>query len=354
MSKKIDILGIRYGSLVPFKDNGNGYWECYCYCGSVNCRGTRIAFGKRLRNSGIKTCGARNHALSDVIQIKRNSYSGIFKYGYDDGNLTLDQFICLVNYNCFYCGGGHSNTSNSYIRQKEGTFSRKNGEISYNGLDRISSDYPHDFENCVTSCIYCNQFKKRDKYENFLKRISNLNENFTPKIATDFNFISSRIKEYYKTGECENSRAKTVIGKVFPDKIKNEGCGSSLQSQVYQRKIRAVNNGSIWELSFIETAELILADCIYCGKTNNLNNKEYGTIDRYNNFDYDGIKTGYTLENSVPACDFCNCAKRDLTPNEFKNWIIRIKANKVNLPKTIEELNKYIKNRNILINEQIG
>lgn len=71
--------------------------------------------------------------------------------------------------------------------------------------------------------------------------------------------------------------------------------------------------------------KLILGNCHYCNSTPmnvfNLNKNTfiYNGLDRIDN------SKGHTLDNVVPCCKYCNYSKRDLTQQDFYNWIILTK-----------------------------
>lgn len=93
-----------------------------------------------------------SRALSKNIgKIKRGYkcyYRGSYHSTYDDGNLTFEQFYQLSQCNCYYCG-------QSPINKR--TFTKIS--ILYNGIDRIDNNLPHNYENSVTCCKYCNSAK---------------------------------------------------------------------------------------------------------------------------------------------------------------------------------------------------
>lgn len=70
-------------------------------------------------------------------------------------------------------------------------------------------------------------------------------------------------------------------------------------------KKHASERDLVWNLSHSNANALFLSSCAYCGKT-----PSWG-IDRVDN------TLGYTQENSVPCCAFCNHAKRDYTKDYF-------------------------------------
>jgi len=93
-----------------------------------------------------------------------------------------------------------------------------------------------------------------------------------------------------------------------------------------------------WGLSREEFELLVVQPCSYCGeppdsttivyerypppkhKRKALGHINYTGIDRIDN------KEGYTTQNSTPCCFTCNFAKRALTLEQFKSWVMRVAA----------------------------
>lgn len=79
-----------------------------------------------------------------------------------------------------------------------------------------------------------------------------------------------------------------------------------------------------FNLSKDEFTKLAVQPCYYCGIQ-----PQHLVIYRGDKFTYNGIDRvdnmqGYITSNSVPCCETCNKAKRILTVDEFRNWVIRI------------------------------
>lgn len=85
-------------------------------------------------------------------------------------------------------------------------------------------------------------------------------------------------------------------------------------------------------ITFEEYRDLVLSPCHYCGtpysiilpdrqtKNGEIISKttvKVNGIDRLSSYD------GYTKENSVPACGVCNCAKNDLSLDQFTQVVKR-------------------------------
>lgn len=87
--------------------------------------------------------------------------------------------------------------------------------------------------------------------------------------------------------------------------------------------------GYLFDLTEEEFRKFTKQRCFYCGrepdkvmKTNRCNGEYlYNGIDRMDN------TKGYSLENSVPCCKFCNLTKNDTPFIEFINWIRTVYKN---------------------------
>lgn len=88
-----------------------------------------------------------------------------------------------------------------------------------------------------------------------------------------------------------------------------------------------LKNGS--NINFYDLKYLIFKNCFYCGEppknkvfsTNRKNFIEVNGIDRIDN-DKD-----YSKENIVTCCKICNYAKRDMTLEDFKQWVTKVYKN---------------------------
>lgn len=90
-------------------------------------------------------------------------------------------------------------------------------------------------------------------------------------------------------------------------------------------KSSAKRRNHIFELSKDQFIILIEGNCHYCGaKPSNIQNSK--NIINYEEYKYNGIDRvdntlGYTLDNCVSCCAKCNMAKRDMSKDEFIEWI---------------------------------
>ena len=143
----------------------------------------------------------------------------------------------------------------------------------------------------------------------------------------------SYVKWKVRCPNCETETWKfsnTLIGLKYPCKrcydnsmklYNNEGPAIkrafvSLKNNAKVRNIKV----EISERDFVEIAK---KPCTYCGglPIEKLPPKKWQASTYLNGVDRVNNSTGYTLENSVSCCKQCNWAKKDLTLEEWNNWI---------------------------------
>jgi len=101
---------------------------------------------------------------------------------------------------------------------------------------------------------------------------------------------------------------------------------ANMRATIKGYKNGAKTRGVNYELTDKQFKEITQQDCYYCGaKPNNISDRKgfngnyiYNGLDRVDN-----IK-GYTMDNVVPCCRFCNYAKNNHTLKEFKVWIKKV------------------------------
>lgn len=84
-----------------------------------------------------------------------------------------------------------------------------------------------------------------------------------------------------------------------------------------------------WEITFEQFIDTCVKNCRYCGI---VPSNYYSAPGCYGGFNYNGLDRvdntkGYTIENIVPCCRYCNYAKRDMTAEEFISWVSRVSRN---------------------------
>jgi hypothetical protein len=116
-----------------------------------------------------------------------------------------------------------------------------------------------------------------------------------------------------------------------PNKIKDRVL--AVWTHLYNSTIikRSKKNGYKTDITFDEFRKLSSLPCFYCGLNassflnDRWHNKELSkTIVKYNGIDRVDSKKGYTKENSVTCCKYCNTAKNTMTQKKFYKFIKRL------------------------------
>lgn len=156
-------------------------WKCLCECGNYT-----IVSGDKLKSGHTKSCGCLNKEnsirnarkmgnLCRLMEPQRRTAYYIFtgkntSAKYNDGDLHFDEFIELIKMKCHYCGGGYSNYQNwADYDKKSSQYAKDNGGLQYNGLDRMDSSLPHNKNNVVPCCKWCNFAKNNMNYIEFIE-----------------------------------------------------------------------------------------------------------------------------------------------------------------------------------------
>ena len=173
------------------------------------------------------------------------------------------------------------------------------------------------------------------------------------------NFVEGRkiISQWECLCDCGNSIVVLADNLQKGKKSKSEGtksCGclqsemsrldSGLAAKRYAFRVTkavAIRRGKVFVLTFDEFVAICERPCSYCGdlfsqtqkgfKKNGIIEPHYGEW-KHNGIDRVQSDKGYTIDNCVPCCTFCNVAKMNLSAQEFLDHVERILAHKNGLP----------------------
>lgn len=165
-----DLTGRRFGRLRVLerldnkKHSGNARWLCGCDCG----RSVSPTAGN-LRAGRTQSCGCLNRELASARK-KASKVPGKLEFGHYSHNaktrglsweLTLDQFACLRNAPCTYCGNPGPG-----------------------GVDRVDNALGYLPGNVAPCCRICNFMKNTLEVDTFIQKarqIAEHSKNGTPK-----------------------------------------------------------------------------------------------------------------------------------------------------------------------------
>ena len=142
-------------------------------------------------------------------------------------------------------------------------------------------------------------------------------------------------KEHITSGESIRSGKSKSCGcsRLNPPN-KNINRIDAIWKQLYkstiEKRSKKINIKS--DISFIDFKNISNKPCYYCGliesnfasDRNSKGNKTSETIVKYNGIDRVDSNKGYTKDNSVPCCKYCNIAKNTMTKDEFLKWVKKI------------------------------
>ncbi len=309
----IDLSGKRFGKLyvigettknpytyaLRYRSKNKGKcWECLCDCGN-KC----IVTSRNLLSGNTKSCGCLG-IFSDPTKGSKKAlfrkYKRSAKIRDHSFNISFDQFLVMIDQECFYCGKSPSQT-----------FKGNREDFLYNGIDRLESNRGYEIGNIVTCCKECNYLKWTKSINDFLIWLkmcyNHLNLEFTDSLLTiqiNSNEVDIQNNEKYnlrKDDPCYYSK------NTFYNVYKNV-CGKK--------------RGLIFELSFEEFFSISQRKCFYCGiEPNKLFKKGSSKGFFYNGLDRINNDMGYIKDNIVTCCSICNESKMNLDQKIFINRI---------------------------------
>lgn len=313
----------------PRAHNRSRRWKCRCDCGNLTEVGT-----DKLNSGHTRSCGCLHTEVAtsqfDKINAEKAENRGdpsliaagnVYNESYNDGDISLEQFIEVSRNPCHYCGilpynkrlypGGLT-----YASKEECSF-------TYNGLDivkrREDADKPyiHLLSNTVPACGPCNLRKRHICYEDFLAMISNVHRlNLTPRNLviiplSDEELAEQMVDEWFYAFFANGRRYRTKKG-----------------MELYNRYWNYTDNESLTLEKFFYLTKF---PCYYCGKehSNFLRYEDENYEEqfyRYNGLDRLIQDDLHHIENIVPCCNECNKSKTLLNADGFIAWIEKVYA----------------------------
>ena len=134
--------------------------------------------------------------------------------------------------------------------------------------------------------------------------------------------IESLLNGTTKSCGCYSRDKARERNQKYPDKV-------NIHSLFLSYKRGAENRDIEFSLSEVFCEKLFKSDCIYCGNKpmrerkihKNQNDPERNFGFKFNGIDRKDNSKGYTIENCVPCCTYCNYAKRDRKLSDFTERI---------------------------------
>ena len=146
-------------------------WHCECECGNAV-----VVSDWNLVSGLTKSCGCLRRETASEMHKKSHgeaSFNALFSTYKRHANaqnvafeLSEDEFRQLISSDCFYCGSAPSNV----FKNKSG-----NGDLIYNGIDRLDPTKGFVIDNVVPACADCNCAKGTRSVDDFIAWIKRVN-----------------------------------------------------------------------------------------------------------------------------------------------------------------------------------
>jgi len=206
------------------KEDSGKHYLCKCICGNEKI--IRLA---HLISGTTISCGCFLKTLEGkLIQSKKNAKfhpqealaKSIYESKYNDGNLTFKQYVVLSQLNCHYCDCLLQKTriNNSFKIENNKILSK----FLCNGIDRINSNLPHNFDNSLPCCKFCNLAKRERSYKDFLLWADVLYLNYKKEkqiINVDINninkYVLSSAKSIWQTTYKKEDKKEDIVLNVL-------------------------------------------------------------------------------------------------------------------------------------------
>lgn len=184
--KRKDWTGQKFYRLTFIRptDRKNGsaiIWEALCDCGKIT-----FVLPKQAKSGGTKSCGCLNIEQTKKRCEARRKHDPIISSAlsvwqhYRDGDIDFETFFKLSQLNCEYCGKEPHRTFNVGTTRKNtygvSDYQWKEGNFTYNGLDRVDSTKKHNMDNVVPCCFDCNFIKLDKTVGEFIMKVRNIYE----------------------------------------------------------------------------------------------------------------------------------------------------------------------------------
>ena len=138
-----------------------------------------------------------------------------------------------------------------------------------------------------------------------------------------------------KSNSCGCLKSEVLARKGNQYGVYSDRESALLKVQYSHLKRRDKNKGFFETLTLDEFSVLSKSPCNYCGLEyskeieDRLNESKSQKrlsdhVLKCNGIDRVDSSKGYTLENSVPCCKYCNMAKHTMTSTEFYAWVRRV------------------------------
>jgi hypothetical protein len=168
----LDIIGKRFGHLTVMEQKKRERLVtkrlCRCDCGKLTWLPTTAITSGHTKSCGCWQGEFRKLKTGEAV---RNQIFDDYRRGAGKRNLlwalTKSEFDLLLLGNCVYCKRAPYTTRKAR---------RMNGDLTYNGIDRLNNILGYSPENTVSCCKICNRAKSDLELEEFMEWIKDISK----------------------------------------------------------------------------------------------------------------------------------------------------------------------------------
>jgi hypothetical protein len=305
-----NLIGKIFGKLTVIEEakrpteykNKCKYWLCKCECGN-----TKIASTSSLKNGRTRSCGCLYPKFPDLIGKRFGRWTVIEETEKPkDRKSSANYFLCKCD-----CGNERVVNGNSLIRGRSKSCGCLQKEIAHNVqmIDLTGNRYGRLIVLHLDN-IHDNRTYWYCKCDCGVEKV-----------------ISGNSLQSGSTLSC-GCYQKEITGNV-----KRIEKGMAAFNAIFGRyKRNAKRRQVVFELDLDTFFKMTQDECHYCGELPSqimrgdcIKNGEF----IYNGIDRIDSNKGYTLDNVVTCCKYCNFGKREMPQQEFFEWVQRVNNNLV-------------------------
>lgn len=179
-----EVVGKRFGKVTVLEILGVGTdfgkkHRGYIVSGLCDCGNPWEGSLDSLRRGNTKSCGCmptgpipRSSNIEDpsLLRVLSNYQRHSQRRGYS-WELTNEQFLTLLNGDCYYCGQPPSNVSQPNKKRERLCPRRVVRKTTYSGIDRKDNSLGYTPMNTISCCSWCNYAKRDLSVQDFLDHI---------------------------------------------------------------------------------------------------------------------------------------------------------------------------------------
>jgi hypothetical protein len=157
-------------TLLDYVSSTNGKKYYNTICNNCNKESTRRVDQIKIGKGGCRYCKDLNKksSIKSVINNLYLAYKNSAKQRKIDFTLTREDFINIIENNCYYC----NDEPKESLTSKRRNFTKE--KYLHNGIDRKDNSVGYTIDNTLPCCSMCNYMKGKYNIDDFLNKIKKI------------------------------------------------------------------------------------------------------------------------------------------------------------------------------------